>query len=138
MKIFQNKKRGSVLLIAILVSTVVLTIGVGVYQRSFKEVFLSSMWRQTQVAFGAADAGLECAVYRDLHAGATACFGTTFAWSPINPGTWSPALLPVGNGCVNIKVTKNGNATSIEARGYNDACGSTNPRRVERGLRINY
>lgn len=138
MKIFQNNKNGSVLLIAILVSTVVLTIGVGVYQRSFKEVFLSSMWRQTQVALGAADAGLECATYRDLHAGGTSCFGTSFAWTPINPGTWSPALLPVGNGCVNIKVTKIGNATTIEARGYNDACGSANPRRVERGLRITY
>lgn len=133
-----NYNQGSALLIAILMSSVVLAVGFGVYQRTYKEVLFSSIWRQTQIAFSAADAGLECAIYRDLHAGATGCFGTTFAWTPLASGTWSPAPLSSAGGCVNIKVTKSGASTVIEARGYNDACGSTNPRRVERGLRIRY
>ena len=145
-KLFKNKEdnKGSVLLIAILMSTVVFVVGVGVYQRTYKELLFSSMWRQTQVAFSAADSGLECAIYRDLHPASTSCFGTAFAWTPVNPGTWYSLDHAVGSGCVGITVTKTFNATlgrtitTVDARGYNDACNSTNPRRVERGLRITY
>lgn len=132
---------GSALLIAILMSTVVLAVGVGVYQRTYKEILFSSMWRQTQAAFAAADSGLECAVYLELHGGSF-CFGQTITWTPPSNGTWWPAVptyTPVGTGCVWMRIMKTtGVQTVIEARGYNDACGSTNPRRVERGLKITW
>lgn len=103
-----DPKKGAVLLIAILVSSVALAVGFGVYNRTYKELLFASFWKQTQTAFSAADAGLECAIYWDMHPLATAsCFGSSFSWSPVNPGTWSPSPdLAVGAGCARITITK--------------------------------
>ena len=60
-----DSRRGAILLIAIMVSSVVLAVGFGIYQRTYKQLLLGSFWRQIQIAFAAADAGLECAVYWD-------------------------------------------------------------------------
>ena len=57
MKIQQSKK-GAVLLIAILMASVMLTVGLGVYQRTYKEIYFASFWKQTQRAFSGADIGL--------------------------------------------------------------------------------
>ena len=144
-KNYTSRNHGAVLLIAILVSSVALAVGIGVYNRTYKELLFASFWKQTQVAFGAADAGLECALYWDLHQiGATSasCFGgQVFLADGVTP--WNPSL----NGsaslsvttplCVTIEITKNAGATTIKSRGYN-SCSLTNPRRVERGLRVDY
>lgn len=145
MKKYKNMQQncGSALLISLIVSTVVLAVGFGVYQRTYKEVLLSSMWRQTQIAFGAADAGLECAIYWDLHPGAKSCFGTSFTWNIPNDGAWYPpsvSLAPDGN-CVLLRAMKAPGSpivTTIESRGRNGVCGSSNPKLVERGLKITY
>lgn len=133
-----DPKRGAVLMIAILVASVALAVGFGVYNRTYKELLFASYWKQTQVAFSSADAGLECVMYWELHPGSggfnsASCFGATIPdWDPLATGTFN--LNVPGSGCVNINVFLNAGATTTEARGYNDACGSTNPRRVERGL----
>lgn len=149
------QKRGAILLISILVSGVALAVGFGVYNRAYKVLLFGSFWKQTQVAFAAADAGLECALYWDLHTITppvqAACFAETpFEWSPSFPvapatsSSWSLPSLNTDGGCVNVVVTKfdpplaSGVTTKIDARGYNDACGSTNPRRIERGLSVTY
>ena len=151
----QQNNRGAVLLIAVLMTSVVLSVGMGIYQRTYKSLVFSSYWQQTQIAFASADAGFECALYLDTHAGSatppTQCFGQDISWTP------GEATLPEGvdiampsGGCVNIQITKTSvpvepptdpatfyTATHIEARGYN-TCDKTNSRRVERGLKIDY
>lgn len=73
-----SSKRGVVLLISVLVASVALAVGLGVYQRTYKELYFSSFWKQTQIASVAADSGLECATYWDLHPSATPqCFTVT-------------------------------------------------------------
>jgi hypothetical protein len=137
------RKRGVVLLIAILVSGITLAVGIGVYNRVFKELLFASFWKQTQVAFSAADAGLECALYWDTHpptAPAQAvCFGgAPFDWSTTTPSL--PQQMPVSGGCVNVSIVRSAGPivlTTIESRGYN-TCDITNPRRVERGLGVQY
>lgn len=135
-----SQKRGAVLLIAILVSSVALAVGFGVYNRTYKELLFASFWKQTQIAFSSADAGLECALYYELHTTVSpvTCFTKT-----IEPATWTPGNLTTAGGfdldvpsggCVNIRIFMNAGATTTAARGYNDACNSTNPRRVEREL----
>lgn len=133
----KKNSRGAVLLIAILISSVMLAVGLGVYQRTYKSIVFSSFWKQSQVAFGAADGGLECALYHEIHLiSPVNCFGTVI-------GTWTPGasgnfeVSTSGGGCVNVTITK-GAGTLIESRGYNDACGSTAPRRVERGIKMTY
>ena len=138
-----SSRRGVVLLIAVLVGGVALAVGLGIYQRTYKELYFASFWKQTQVAFVAADAGLECALFWDLHnplpGNSASCFDTSFAWTP-NPPGGGPWLIPqmtVFGGCVNITVTKVGLKTHIDTRG-NNTCDVTNPRRIERGLSIDY
>lgn len=151
----QKNNRGAVLLIAVLMTSVVLSVGMGIYQRTYKSLVFSSYWKQTQIAFAAADAGFECALYLDTHPTATPkCFTQDIPTSWV-PGGATPSeginLIAPSGGCVNIQVNKTSvpvdpptdpatfyTTTHIEARGYNDACDSTNPRRVERGLKIDY
>lgn len=73
-----SSKRGVVLLISVLVASVALAVGLGVYQRTYKELYFSSFWKQTQIAASAADSGLECANYWNLHPSVTPeCFETS-------------------------------------------------------------
>lgn len=149
LKFLPSQKRGVTLLIAVLVASVVLAVGIGVYQRTYKELYFSSFWKQTQVAATAADSGLECALYWELHpvpAGDPVyCFGSQIwpiNWIPGDP-TGGTFTKDTPNGCVNVVITHPGSpGTHIEARGYNDACvlGNvpTNLRTVERGLYFEY
>jgi hypothetical protein len=148
----QKNNRGAVLLIAVLMTSVVLSVGMGIYERTYKSLVFSSYWEQTQIAFAAADAGFECALYLDTHPTAESkCFNMeilTWDRTLLPPYTANVALETPGGGCVKIIIQKPSltinpatslaYSTYIEARGYNDSCGSENPRRVERGLKIDY
>lgn len=120
-----TQSRGAVLLIAILVASVALAVGLGVYNRTYKELLFASYWKQTQVGFSAADAGLECAVYNDTHptggvfptisssAQPFSCFGNNITGalevgSPTGGVATSTFSAQVGNGCVNVTVVKSG------------------------------
>lgn len=132
------KERGAVLLISILVASVALTVGFGVYNRTYKELLFASFWRQTQIAFLSADAGLECAMFWEIHpAYPASCFGHTIIdWTPGQAGNFDLDI--PDSGCVNIKIAWDGTATTTEARGYNKSClikqAGTDPRIVERGF----
>lgn len=139
----QRQERGAVLLIAILVASVALAVGMGVYNRTYKELLFGAFWKQTQIAFAAADAGLECALYWDLQDPVPtnySCFGNSDApWPTFTEGIPEVLSMNVSGACVNVEITKNTVVpnTTIRARGYN-TCDSNSPRRVERGLRIDY
>jgi len=62
----QQDKQGFVILIAVLVSTLVISIGAFIASIAIKELALSSSGSDSQVAFYAADSALECALYQDL------------------------------------------------------------------------
>lgn len=172
---FQESKKGAVLLIAILMASVMLTVGLGVYHRTYKEIYLATFWKQVMFAFSAADTGFECALYRDLHPPAAPAGAVYFATS-------SSSVFPVphsfscGGGMITISpldiktdeissvtykyatttasfssmfntfsvdvvkitnITVGTTTTKIISRGYNTS-DTTNPRRVERGLKIEY
>lgn len=61
-----SKKSGFVILFAILVSTIILIMSAGIFRVAQKESILSSYSKESQVAFYAADAGVECALYWDI------------------------------------------------------------------------
>lgn len=138
-----TRKKGAVLLIAVLVASVALAVGFGVYQRTYKELLFGSYWRQTQIAFSSADSGLECAMYWLLHpggggAGTANCFGSVISgWDPkVQTGNFN--LTVPGAGCANVVIAWDptvlpAGATTTVVKGYND-CIITNPRSVERGL----
>lgn len=64
--IYRNQKKeneGFVLLLTVIVASVVLAIGLSILELTVKELQLSTLSRDSEAAFHAANAGLECARY---------------------------------------------------------------------------
>jgi len=148
--------RGFTLLIAVLVSGILLSLGVAIYNIASKEVTLSSSGRESQFAFYAADSGVECALYWDYQEDA---FSTTSPQQPTCAGSPVSDYLveydsdldiytttfgfslngSVTNPCTAVTVTRSfsPSRTTIVAAGYN-TCVTTNPRRIERAIQVQY
>ena len=62
----KKEKEGFVILVAVLVATVVVALGAFIAAIAVKELELSTSGRESQDAFYAADAALECALYQDF------------------------------------------------------------------------
>ena len=150
--------RGFTLLIAILMSTVAVTLGVSLIDIAYKQVILASTAKQSQIGFYAADSALECALYWDqkfnafkytgpLSSGSIKCGGNAIL-------SYTSAQFTSGGNhrrtIFNIQCGTSGNtngkvtvykyqtgATSIYANGYSN-CIAADQRRVERGLKVFY
>lgn len=151
-----TKTQGFTLFVAIIVMGTLLLISTGVVNLAIREAAISSSGKESQLAFYAADTGMECALYWDVKSptGRSAFATSTSAsitcnqdssnsgnqWvvggssvSTINYITFLPSPA-----CAVVTVTKNAdNTTKIESFGYN-TCDSANPRRVERAVRATY
>ena len=79
---FKSPKKGFTVLFAVLVSSLVLAIGLGIVSITLKEIQLSGAGRDSELAFYAADSGSECAFYWDLKGDNFATF--TVSGSSIN------------------------------------------------------
>ena len=64
-----DKKGGFALLFAVLTASLLLTIGMAIFNTSFKELEISTAARESQIAFYAADSARECALYWDVKKG---------------------------------------------------------------------
>jgi hypothetical protein len=157
MKIFKKikkQKNGFAMLFTVLIISVILAIATSVADLGYKELLLSSVSRDSQYAFYAADAGTECALYEDFKAkifdaappATISCFGKTVNIVPIASGYELQTKAGFGNnmtdscfGAVDITQTiGSGNSLiDIMAHGQN-VCDTTNPRQVERGLEVSY
>lgn len=154
---------GFTILLAALVASLVLGLGISIFSIAYKSVTLSTMGRDSQFAFYAADTAAECALYWD--APSRDAFSTTSPAAsircddpdPPNPitvtnnlPTWPSTVFTVGgatsfepNGyCAVVTVTKRDVSpfTTIHADGYNVPCSerSTNPRTLQRSVELNY
>lgn len=156
-------KDGYLLLLAVVLASIVLSIGLGVANIVNKGIILASSGRLSQLAFYAADGGIECALYWDRsHIGfPTSIFSTSTLSTPPANGvvcvsediatTWTVSGqtstaakttfdLGFPNGtCSTVSVSKTGSGvtTVIESLGYN-TCSTENPRRIERAVRVKY
>lgn len=155
----QNRS-GFTLLLAVVLSSLLLSIGVAIFNSTFKGFELSSIGRDSQFAFYAADSGLECALYWDIRGGAFAtstesdtpssgvlCADQDIAesWDVVKLSSsaetsFTISFLPEGF-CAIVVVLKTDNEgtieTVIESRGYN-TCDVSSKRRVERAIRMSY
>ncbi len=155
-----QKNKGFVLLIAVVLSSLLLSIGLAIFNTTLKELELSSLGRDSQFAFYAADSGMECALYWDIRG---AAFPTSTSSTVPSSGvscenediatTWSVTsdsssaqttfdlVFPPDSFCATVVVSKDDDGdtitTTIESRGYN-TCDTNNIRRVERAIRTTY
>lgn len=148
-----QQQRGFTLIIAVLVSGLLLTIGFAIFNITTKQLILASSSTNSQVAFAAADTALECALFWDQKQDAFAlqnslgsiiCDGQTASISSSRSGnqytrTFS-LTLDSGARCAQVTVLKQtggAGSTVINASGFN-TCNDANPRKTERGLRVRY
>lgn len=60
------QKRGSVMLLTLILTTILISIGMGISGIAMKEIRLSSIGTESGLAFYAADTGVECALFWDI------------------------------------------------------------------------
>jgi hypothetical protein len=151
-----NTTRGFTALLAAIVASLLLLLSVAMFGIVRKEVLLSSIGRDSQFAFYAADTGAECALFWDFRFNAfeqnpslpISC-GNVSIGALAFPGYGNPITfqydyepMPGRQYCVDVTVVKNNSnpRTVIESRGYNTACDtiSSNPRSLERAVQLRY
>ena len=154
-----KEKKGFVILFAVVVSSIVLTITMGVANIALKEVKFSTSARDSNYAFYAADTGAECALVNDktpsyfpLPGSPTALACANGSTPTYDTPTQTYRFIVTGLGstttsCSIVTVKKDDYTsppnilTTIIAKGYNigdSSCTSTNPDRIEREIRVTY
>lgn len=156
--IMHKEPRGFTLLIAVVLTSVLLSVGLALLDIALKQVTLSSTARQSQYAFYAADSAMECALYWDQQQNAFSyatplstirCAATDIALSSSVSGNVRTTTFSIpcpGGASATVTVYKTqGSATCnsgtaqscLYASGYN-VCSATDPKRIERGLKVFY
>lgn len=149
-----EREKGFTLMLATLVASVALALGTAIFSLAQKELTLSSVGRDSQFAFYAADSGAECALYWDirfqLFPTSTAqtkqltCDSEqkTTAASSINGKIVSSFEYEPNGYCAKVLVTKSGvnPRTVIHVDGYNTTCGNiqASSRALERSVELKY
>jgi hypothetical protein len=153
---------------ASLVASIALALGLAIFSLAQKQVELSSLGRDSQLAFYAADTGAECGLYWDMRRGSfstttppatVACDGQDAVITHTDTGSggsWTSTTFnfqfesrgtnPSGY-CVNIAITKHtvtGSpgtvGTTITSDGFSVACNSVNSSQaaLERTVELTY
>jgi len=162
-----KSNRGFTLLLAALVATIVLALASSIFTIAQKQLILSSIGRDSQFAFYAADTAAECALYFDRLPPPNQGFPTTTtAVVPRvicdgNPATIQPVTTDAGDVvtifetdlfvdsvhspqgyCVEVEVRKRTTnpTTIIRADGYNLSCAQKDesPRALQRSVELKY
>lgn len=159
----RKTKNGYALYTAIMLTSLLFLVAYSTLNIVIKQLELSSIGADSNLAFYNADSGIECAMYWDLKNGSVSAFATSTASTiscnnqSVSTGSQTVSTNPSslsrigggGNsnpvsifqinftrGCAIISVTKNtNNTTLIESRGYNSCSGS---KRFERGIKVLY
>lgn len=148
-------ERGFTILLAALVAALVLALGISVFSIAQKQLILSSIGRNSQYAFYAADTGAECGLYWDSRHTA---FSPTAPVSPIScsgntsisvthtdlaqyPRTFSYQFDPNGY-CAQVTVVKNTvhPRTRITVDGFSVSCADVqaSSRVLQRTVELTY
>ncbi len=153
-------EHGFTVLLAALVASLVLSLGISVFTVAQKQLVLSSTGRNSQYAFYAADSAAECALYWDMRhqhfiaatPAVVACAGDNaiaitvqgyVPETPTNPATGIYRFRYEPNGfCADVEITKSLThpRTLIRADGYNVTCAqiTSSTRVLQRSVELTY
>jgi len=150
----KKNNQGFAMLFTVLIISIILAIGLGISDITYKQTILSNLAQNSQYAFYQADSGVECGMYYDLTLGDFPR-GTTAdqAIPTLTCGNNTLSLVPLQSAddhFVYNEVNANGNdacysvifdktdaeKNSVISRGFS-TCNDT-PRQVERALGVTY
>lgn len=148
------QKKGITLLLAMLISSTASLLGLGIFMIVYGELGISTAAKESQIAFYAADSGIECALYADvmLNSFSTStpatdinCNGTPVTLQSASDGVggvtfrFNFTVMP-GRSCATVTAMKLGSGkTVIDSFGENvPDCTTSNARVIQRGLEIMY
>ncbi len=156
----QSTQRGFTILFAVLIGSILLAIGLAIFDITVRELRLSSIAREAQLAVYAADSGAECALYWSLPAQGRVTFSTSTPITFYCNGQTLPAdvdgltiggrgyeatstvRVVYGDGCAEIEIGMHminpdtqQIRTIVNSRGYN-VCDEEDSRRVERAFMV--
>lgn len=163
----KNNKQGFTILIAVITAGILLIIAMSIGGIALKEQVLATANKESQIAFYAADTGMECALYWDQKKGAftrtddqNAAVLNDFVCNNIKDNDTTPTLgdnetsdeyhytfmvkdIPVANNvptCAIVKITKTVLSTSTKTyiQSYGYNTCEASPRRLERGIEAKY
>lgn len=156
--VYTSEPRGFTLLIAVILTTVLVTVGLALFDIAYKQIVLTSAVRHSQYAFYAADTGMECALYWDQKfnafspsspRGTITCGGSNISVSStmasnIRTSTFSTPCLSGRMASVTVmkanagySCNAQGSRSCLYTNGFS-SCSSSDARRVERGLHAFY
>jgi hypothetical protein len=144
-----RNNKGFTLMLAVLVASLLMSLGLSMFNIAQKEIILSTVGRDSQFAFYAADTGSECALYWDFlgafSVGTTTatCAGYSLGAVPAisEGGPFDFEFVIARRYCSIVTINKNDSFpnTEIIAKGYNTRCSdTTSRRRLEREVKIKY
>lgn len=149
-KINLESNKGFALFVAVVTVSILLSVSFAIINITLKELTLSMSGRDSQYAFYASNAGLECALYWDFKGNDPFSPYTEFGGNEIicngiskdvGDGWVSNFNLIFAKSCVDVEITKSfdgvSTTTIINSRGYN-TCNKNNVRRIERAVRVSY
>jgi hypothetical protein len=157
--LFLKNSKGYAILFTVVIIGIISMIALGLVNSAYKQLILSSVAKDSQIAFYQSDSATECALYADNQttiptdpaittwtcgkdsAGNNLTFNIT---TPTGNradgynlvGTFASPSLP----CFNITTTKTTTIpviTTVNAKGYN-ICNLSSPRTVERAIKLTY
>ncbi len=151
--------RGITILIAVILSSVVLSVALALLDISYKQILLASSAKQSQYAFYNSDSAMECALYWDQQKDAFDFIATPYLASGVQcsePNGTSHTIIPTssvvgfirtttltipcttgGNSSVVTIYKSNAGGATLYATGYS-SCTVADPRRIERGVTVTY
>ncbi len=143
-KNFKKNNKGFVILFAVTISSIVLSIVLGVSNIAFREIKFGTSVKDTNEAFFAADTGIELALYNER-------------FTPYNDGEINYVAVDQlgisGKNCAKISINKTDTSTTpmvtFISKGYNVGnnnnnvpllgfCASSDPNRIEREVKVSY
>mgnify|MGYP001594323682 CR=1 FL=1 len=157
-KIQKNKKKGFVILFAVVATSIILSVSLGIANIAFKEIRFYTSVKDSNNAFFNADTGVECALMNDKNdtitafpvggtTGTVRCLGNNITVSGSSP-IWNFVVSQLGDGsspkgCAKVTVNKTNPSTEIISKGYNEGgttLGACTPlaNTLERQLRVTY
>jgi uncharacterized protein (UPF0333 family) len=145
----QKRQKGYAILFAIIIISAISVVTAGLLSVSYKQMILSSLANDSQIAFYQADKGAECALYLDRFSNNLddnnftewECGGVSLYITnrdgkeyDIEPTELSNSSDP----CFRIKVEKHGLDTVIRSDGFNICDHQNNIRAIQRSIEIGY